>query len=133
MHQTALSIPQIARTAPTTLARARAHRQRQAAQRRHASLLGALVMLIIAVSVLAAAAIPALNGTDVVASDATETVRVQQGDTLWSIAARTTTPGKSVAGTVEDILDLNGLEDPSIAAGTLLTVPVPASDAVASR
>lgn len=54
--------------------------------------------------------------------EATATVVVQPGDTLWTIAAARY-PGDDTRGRVDQIERLNGLHDPMIEAGETLRLP----------
>jgi hypothetical protein len=56
-------------------------------------------------------------------SDATVTVQVEPGDTLYDLAASVTTDG-DVNATVEQIQQLNHLESSMVYAGQKLRVPV---------
>jgi hypothetical protein len=61
--------------------------------------------------------------TDERGADATLTVQVEPGDTLYDLAARVTTDG-DVNAMVEEIEDLNHLESSMVYAGQKLRVPV---------
>ncbi|TLM98353.1 MAG: LysM peptidoglycan-binding domain-containing protein, partial [Actinobacteria bacterium] len=54
--------------------------------------------------------------------DATSTVRVDSGDTLWMIAESHPAPGLTTAENVELIISLNGLRGSALAAGAHLKV-----------
>lgn len=53
----------------------------------------------------------------------TTSVRVQQGDTLWTIAQRHPAQGRSVQETVHLLVTLNELDGTTIDAGSSLVVP----------
>lgn len=65
----------------------------------------------------------------------TERVRVQAGDTLWSLAESHPSPGRSTVETADLLARMNGLESDIIVEGAVLSVPaVPAaSGEVAQR
>lgn len=50
-------------------------------------------------------------------------VVVQQGDTLWSIAAAVAGDGEDVRAVIAEIRELNGLADASLVPGQLLVLP----------
>lgn len=52
-----------------------------------------------------------------------EVVTVKSGDSLWSIAATAAAPGEDVRDLMSEIVELNGLQGTTLAAGQELTVP----------
>ena len=56
---------------------------------------------------------------------ATVDYRVHAGDTLWSIATETITPGGDVRGMISTIQELNDLPTSAIRVGEILQVPTP--------
>lgn len=89
---------------------------------RRGRLLVTVVLLLVAVAaaVLATGGASALAGTDRPATHAQ--VTVQPGETLWQIAERTA-PATDPRETVQQILDLNGLQTSQVQAGTALQLP----------
>ncbi|WP_139981475.1 LysM peptidoglycan-binding domain-containing protein [Nocardioides litoris] len=87
---------------------------------------GRIVVFLLAVLLLAAAAL-ALAGGSVATSEAeaTETVVVLPGDTLWSIASDVVSDqgGRDVRDTVDHLVQLNDLDTKVLAAGQHLEVP----------
>jgi hypothetical protein len=87
---------------------------------------GRLVVFCFALLVLAVGAL-ALAGGSVATSEAqaTETVVVMPGDTLWSIASHVAADqgGRDVRDTMDDLVALNDLDSKSLAAGQHLEVP----------
>lgn len=68
--------------------------------------------------------------------ESTTTIRVGPEATLWQIAQEHPVDDLSTAETVDILVDLNGMEDASLAVGQALVVPVPgdfSDTAVASR
>jgi hypothetical protein len=55
---------------------------------------------------------------------ASHTVRVQKGETLWSIAQDHPLPGLTTAQTAQAIADANGLPHSTLSAGQTIAVPV---------
>ena len=91
-------------------------------------------MVLLSASVVASAAIPALlSGPPSGGEATTARVRVEPGESLWEIATGLTAPGCSPATTVREIMRLNDLDTPEVAAGAVLTVPREAHPDVASR
>ncbi len=74
------------------------------------------LVLVAALAVMVALARVAHGG------DATGTVVVQPGDTLWAIAAERY-PGDDTRSRVDQIERLNGLQSPMIVAGETLRLP----------
>jgi LysM repeat protein len=74
---------------------------------------------------LLATAVHAMTGGD---SLATVDYRVHAGDTLWSIASESITPGGDVRGMISTIQELNGLATSAISTGEVLQVPFPDED-----
>lgn len=58
----------------------------------------------------------------------TRTVRVQAGDTLWSLASRHPVAGRTTAQTARLLADLNDVDADSLSAGTVVRVPVSETD-----
>lgn len=54
----------------------------------------------------------------------TSSIRIEAGDTLWSIATAHPVPGLSTAQTAELLSDINKLEGAMLAAGSTVQVPV---------
>ena len=87
---------------------------------------GRLVLLLLVLTVLMGAVV-ALSGYSA-ASDArgpaqpTRTVVVQEGDTLWGIAARLAGPGE-VREVVHELQELNALPTPELVEGQRIAVP----------
>lgn len=52
-----------------------------------------------------------------------EVVTVGSGDTLWDIASNIAAPGEDVRDVMAQIVALNNLQAPELAAGQVLTVP----------
>ena len=84
---------------------------------------GRVVVFLLAFLVLAAAAL-VLAGGSVATSEpeATETVVVAPGQTLWSIASEHS-EGRDVRDAMDHLVDLNDLDTPVLAAGQRLVVP----------
>ncbi len=80
-----------------------------------AALIGLVITVLVAAALLSERPAPV--------SLATTTVRVQPGDSLWSIAARHPAPGLGTAETADLLQRLNALESSTIAAGSALRVP----------
>ncbi len=83
----------------------------------------ALVIISTTVAVfvlLLATAVHAMTGGDPLA---TVDYRVHTGDTLWSIASDTITPGGDVRGMISTIQELNDLSTSAIQAGEVLLIP----------
>lgn len=57
------------------------------------------------------------------AAEQTATVTVENGDSLWSIAAGVSAPGQDLRPVVRQIADLNSLENDVIATGQTLIIP----------
>ena len=53
----------------------------------------------------------------------TTSIRVEQGDTLWSLAERHQVDGMTTAQTVELLAQLNQIDDATIRVGDVLDVP----------
>lgn len=86
----------------------------------------AIVLLLVAGPVLSRSTSP----QDV----ATTVVRVEQGDTVWTIASTHPVPGLSTAQNADLIARLNDLDTSALAAGVTLRVPsAVVSASVASR
>ena len=51
------------------------------------------------------------------------TVTVEPGQTLWDVAASVTPAGGDVRATVDDIVELNGLDGTDVAAWTVIAIP----------
>jgi hypothetical protein len=86
-----------------------------------------MVLALLVLFVLAAFSLGRVSGSVAVAGDvapapAHETVVVQAGDTLWSLA-RDVAPGRDPRPVVEALQRLNGLEGAGLAAGQTLLVP----------
>ena len=56
--------------------------------------------------------------------DASTTIRITHGDTLWDIAAQHRLPGLTTAETVAVIREANGMSSSSLAVGDTLAIPV---------
>ena len=54
----------------------------------------------------------------------TSSLRIEAGDTLWSIATAHPVPGLSTAQTAELLTDINGLDGAMLAAGSTVQVPL---------
>ena len=85
----------------------------------------ALVLLII-VALFAVAWLSGRPGG--LSSLETQRVRVRGGDSLWSLASEHRIPGKTTAETVDVLADVNGLTGSTLAAGTVIDVPLPAEE-----
>lgn len=88
---------------------------------------GRLVLLLAVVAVLALAAV-ALGSATVASGEAgpvpeTTVVKVQEGQTLWQIAAAAN-PDGDVRDTVDDIMRMNSLPSAQLQLGADLAVPV---------
>lgn len=88
---------------------------------------GRLVLLLAVVAVLALAAV-ALGSATVASGEAgpvpeTTVVKVQEGQTLWQIAAAAN-PDGDVRDTVDDIMRMNSLSSAQLQLGADLAVPV---------
>jgi len=98
--------------------------RRTAVATRHVRRLSRLECAALAVMVVALAATATLSAPLAGQRDLpTQTHRVEPGDTLWSIAASHPVPGLDTAHTVDLISDINGLENPSLLAGSAILVP----------
>ncbi len=75
---------------------------------------------VVAFVLLLATAVHAMTGSEPLA---TSDYRVHGGDTLWSIATETVTPGGDVRSMVSTIQELNDLATSAIRAGEVLQVP----------
>lgn len=85
---------------------------------------GRLVVFLLALSALAALALVLAGGS--VASgeaEATSTVVVAPGETLWSIASEAS-DGRDVRDMMDHLVAINGLDSVVLAAGQQLEVPV---------
>ena len=71
---------------------------------------------------LLATAVHAMTGGGPIA---TIDYQVHAGDTLWSIATESITPGGDVRGMISQIQDLNGLPTSVIRVGEVLQIPSP--------
>lgn len=88
---------------------------------------GRLVLLLAVVAALALAAV-ALGSATVASGEAgvvpeTRIVKVQEGQTLWQLAAEAN-PGGDVRDTVDDIMRMNSLPSAQLQLGADLAVPV---------
>lgn len=82
----------------------------------------ALVLLVVG-AVLLSGGGSAFAGTEAGGQRAVaDRVTVQPGETLWAIAERVA-PGADPRDTVQQILDLNGLQTAQVQSGTALVVP----------
>lgn len=83
--------------------------------------------VLVVLAFVVAAAVGAISGTllggDVALPTSVETVTVQPGESLWSIASTVTAPGADVRVVVDQIMALNGLDDSVVATGERLAVP----------
>jgi LysM repeat protein len=83
----------------------------------------ALVIISTSVAVfvlLLATAVHAMTGGDPLS---TVDYRVHTGDTLWSIASDTITPGGDVRGMISTIQEMNDLSTSAIQTGEVLLIP----------
>jgi len=78
------------------------------------------VVFVLVVTLFAAAW---LSGRSANAPATVRQVRVESGDTLWSLAEAHPAPGKSTAETVRLLVDLNDIDGSTVVAGTVLDVP----------
>lgn len=122
MQMTASSRPY--RTATRSSLGRTSRRSTSARERRdsglHAALCAAVVAALIVAVIFAAAVSGHRSGGR---AAATQIVKIDAGDSLWSIAAAHPVPGLSTAQTVELIKRSNQLSGSSVAEGTLLRVP----------
>lgn len=85
---------------------------------------GRLVVFVLALLVLVAVGVAFAGGSMATSEpEATETVVVEPGQTLWEIAAASS-DGHDVRDRVEHLVDLNELDSLVLDAGQHLTVPV---------
>ncbi|WP_134767176.1 LysM peptidoglycan-binding domain-containing protein [Nocardioides sp. 1609] len=85
---------------------------------------GRLAVLVLALLVLAAVGVAfAGNSMATAEREATETIVVAPGETLWSIASDVS-DGDDVRDTMDHLVQLNDLADVSLDAGQRLEVPV---------
>ncbi len=77
---------------------------------------------VVAFVLLLATAVHAMTGGDPLA---TVEYRIHAGDTLWSIAADTISPGEDVRGMISTIQELNDLPTSVIRVGEVLQIPSP--------
>ncbi len=101
---------------------------RQAVRGRHASrgrtrltIAEGAILALMALVLAAAAVGPSLMRSADVRE--TETVKVSQNESLWSIAAGNPVDGLTTAQTVHLIKEMNGLTESVVVDGQLLTVP----------
>jgi hypothetical protein len=88
---------------------------------------GRVVVFAFALLVLAVAALVLAGGSQATPeAQATETVVVLPGDTLWSIASDVSDAqgDRDVRDTVDDLVALNDLDSKALSAGQRLEVPV---------
>jgi len=78
------------------------------------------VVLMLLVTLFAAAWLSGRSANDL---ETVQQVRVESGDTLWSLAEAHPMPGKSTAETVRVLMELNDIADSTLVAGTVLDVP----------
>lgn len=64
-----------------------------------------------------------LSGRSTSASAPVRQVRVEAGDTLWSLAKSHPLPGQSTAETVRVLVELNDIDASTLVAGTVVSVP----------
>jgi|GEM_PF-4813206 len=81
-------------------------------------------LLLLAVAVCLALAAVQGSGALLHSELRTQDVRVEPGQTLWSLAKQYPVEGADTARTVEIIASLNGLSDGVIQAGSTVRVPV---------
>ncbi|KAB7785689.1 LysM peptidoglycan-binding domain-containing protein [Bifidobacterium cebidarum] len=103
----------------------RVHRVRDNGQRMQARHRGVVMAMIVAVvltwfAVSVWAVEPAHS--DVSATNVT-TYTVKPGDTLWAYASSITPQGQDVSETVDELIELNGLESGALRAGQRIVVP----------
>ena len=84
---------------------------------------GRLLVFVLAFVVLVAVGVAFASGSVATSEpEATETVVVEPGQTLWEIAS-TVSDGRDVRDTMEHLVDLNGLDSVVLDAGQSLEVP----------
>ena len=92
------------------------------------------VAIALAIAALLVVSMIATSGGPKIPQAEKHRVRVEAGQTLWSLARANPVPGMTTQQTAEFIAQTNGLTGGSIAARTTVVVPVPhGSDLVASR
>lgn len=64
------------------------------------------------------------NKEEYLSSEGEQIVVVCEGDTLWSLAKGVSRQGTDIRACVEEIMTLNGLDNPIIRIGSTLRVPV---------
>ena len=84
-----------------------------------------LLLLLIAMGLIGSAVLPAVLRGAAHGGSSVVTVRVEFGDTLWTIARRHTPPGESVQTTVATLQHLNSIRPEALRPGTTLKVPCP--------
>lgn len=77
-----------------------------------------IIILLLAVAVVLWAQSPAVG------TEASMSLKVAAGDTLWSIASENRLPGRSTAETADAIRALNEMQSCSLAIGERLLIPV---------
>ena len=87
----------------------------------------AVLLLLLILGVLATASGPQSHVSNV------RTIRVEPGQTMWSIARSNPVPGLTTQQTVELIARTNNLECGAVAAQTSLKVPVAASERLVAQ
>ena len=78
------------------------------------------ILTIMAVGILAFAQL-ASAGTK--GEPSYETISVQKGDTLWSIASRHNESGKEMRKLIAEIKDINGMESSEVYQGDVIKIP----------
>ncbi|MBM6698923.1 LysM peptidoglycan-binding domain-containing protein [Bifidobacterium pullorum subsp. saeculare] len=82
----------------------------------------AMVMMAVCSGAMAGMLLPG-HAPSIGAEAPVSVVTVRPGDTLWSYAADITPAGGDVGATVDELVELNGLEGPSLQVGQRLVVP----------
>ncbi len=83
-----------------------------------------VAVLVAAVLLVGLAAALGVGGADADGpTPIASTVTIQPGQTLWDVAAAVTPAGGDVRATVDDIVELNGLDGTNVAAWTVIAIP----------
>lgn len=88
---------------------------------------GRVLVTVLAVSLALAAGSVAQRATAGTPGEAVQVTAhtVTAGETLWRIASAITEPGEDVRGTVDRLMDLNGLDGTGLQVGQQLLIPAP--------
>ncbi len=120
------------RTAPRQNSSHRSPAKKRRASAGHVSLVETLMVVAIVLLLILGAVVTASGPQE--RASVVRTVRVESGQTLWSIARSNPVPGLTTQQTAELIAHTNGLTDNRIAAQSSLKVPVaPSGTLLAQR